>query len=243
MQIIREVATTLVACALLSFPARLGTQDHDLAAETQADVPALHTFHTVIYTLWHTAWPKKDTTLLASLLPDIEQGAAAVADAKLPGILRDKQPAWSQGVRELRDIVEHYATAVKQENTQGLLDAAEQLHTQFERLVRVVHPALKELDQFHAVLYALYHHYVPDNNLTAIRASADDLRGAMDALNNATLPARLKQKAEAFSHARVRLAGSVEAFGRAVQTGNEGMIKSSLEILHTDYQRVERVFE
>jgi hypothetical protein len=243
MQIIRQAATTLVACAVLSFPARLGAQEHDLAAETQADVPALHTFHTVIYTLWHTALPKKDTALLASLLPDIEQGATEVADATLPGILRDKQSAWSQGVRELRDIVKQYATAVKQKNTQGLLDAAEQLHTRFERLVRIVRPPLKELDEFHAVLYTLYHHYVPDNNLRAIRASAVDLRGAMEALNNATPPVRLKQKADAFSHARVRLVGSVEAFGRAVHTGNIEMIKSSLEILHTNYRRVERVFE
>jgi hypothetical protein len=52
-------------------------------------VPALESFHKVIHKIWHKAWPKKDTTLLRSLLQDVEKGIADVASAKLPGILRE----------------------------------------------------------------------------------------------------------------------------------------------------------
>lgn len=243
IQIIRTAAAGILLGILLIAPSRLRAQDHEHAEEIKAEVPALRIFHAVIYTLWHEAWPKKDTALLASLLSEIEEGAANVAGAKLPGILRDKQPTWSKGVADLKDIVKEYAAAVKKQDQQQLLDAAERLHAQYERLVRIIRPALKELDEFHAVLYMLYHHYVPDNNLSAIRTSADTLRLAVDALGKATLPARWKQKEEAFSLARGNLANSAEAFRRAVYSGKDEEIRSSLEVLHTDYQRLERIFE
>jgi hypothetical protein len=44
------------------------------AAETVGRVPELEKFHTVIYKLWHTAWPKKDIPMLVALAPEITAG-------------------------------------------------------------------------------------------------------------------------------------------------------------------------
>ncbi|MEK6571475.1 MAG: hypothetical protein AABZ61_08905, partial [Bacteroidota bacterium] len=42
-------------------------------AETKAEVAALTKFHSVIYKVWHTAWPEKDVNMLADLLPEIQK--------------------------------------------------------------------------------------------------------------------------------------------------------------------------
>ncbi len=78
-----------------------GTCDRPFA-ETTANVPELKAFHHVIYQIWHGAWPKKDTEQLAALLPEVEAGVKSVAEAKLPGILRERKAAWEENVAVLQ---------------------------------------------------------------------------------------------------------------------------------------------
>jgi hypothetical protein len=62
--------------------------------EVKAEVPELKAFHSVIYKLWHNAWPEKDIAMMAELIPEIEKGVEKVQKAQLPGILREKKPHW-----------------------------------------------------------------------------------------------------------------------------------------------------
>ena len=43
-------------------------------ADAIAGVPALDSFHEVIFKIWHEAWPKKNTAMLQQLLPEVEKG-------------------------------------------------------------------------------------------------------------------------------------------------------------------------
>jgi hypothetical protein len=210
--------------------------------ETVASVPALDAFHEVIYKIWHEAWPKKDTALLRQLLPEVEKGIADVASAQLPGILRDKTAAWNEGVKSLQGAGAAYKTAATAKDEAGLLAAAEILHSRFEGLMRTIRPALKELDEFHAVLYMLYHHYLPKNNLEKIRSSAVELKQKMEDLNEAQLPARLKSKGTEFQVARDRLSESVGVLESQVKANNEKAIKEAVEAVHSNYQALERIF-
>lgn len=213
------------------------------ATETKAEVPALTNFHAVISQLWHDAWPQKDHETLAKLLPDIEKHSAEIAAAKLPGILREKQNAWDENVKALQEIVGEYKTAVEKQKNSQLLDAAEKLHTQYERLVRVIRPALRELDDFHTVLYWLYHYHAPAYELEKIKTSVGELQVKMDALNKATLPGRLKNKEEAFVASREKLAASVAALAANLPSNDEKTIKAAIETMHSDYEALQRVFD
>jgi hypothetical protein len=174
----------------------------DRASETSATVPALNDFHTVIFKIWHTAWPNKDYDMLTDLLPEIEQGITAVANAEIQGILREKKVAWRNGVEKLQAIVKEYKVAIEAKQRQPLLDAAEKLHAQYEAIVRVIRVPLKELDDFHAVLYMVYHYYMPQDSLVEVKVSVGQLQEKMAALNKATLPSRFKGKEESFTVAR-----------------------------------------
>jgi hypothetical protein len=85
----------------------------ETSREVSATVPALAEFHKVIYRIWHTAWPNRDTDMLVALLPEIEKGATAIVSTELPGILRDKKAAWEKRVEELRTTVQEYRAAVE----------------------------------------------------------------------------------------------------------------------------------
>ncbi|MCK7482691.1 MAG: hypothetical protein M0C28_40405 [Candidatus Moduliflexus flocculans] len=96
-----------------------------LSQETESAVPELSAFHEVIYPIWHTAYPEKDIAMLKSLVPQVNELAAKVFAAKLPGILRDKQAKYDAGLAEFRKSVEAYNAAAKGSDDKAMLDAAE----------------------------------------------------------------------------------------------------------------------
>ncbi len=215
-----------------------------LPDETSGRVPELDAFHKPIYTLWHDAWPAKDIAKLKSLLPDVEKAYATLAAAKLPGILRDKQAKWSEKLQVLTQSVKDYRAAVDKEDNEGILKAAEAVHMNYEQMVRLVRPVVKELDVFHQSLYLLHHYYVPENETGQIKAAADSLVQKMVALNGAALPKRLEVRTEQFKKALKNLDESVKAFAEAVNAkkGKEEIAKLE-NSLHARYQVVEKVFE
>jgi hypothetical protein len=210
--------------------------------ETNPSVPALNSFHEVIFKIWHEAWPKKNTAMLQQLLPEVEKGIGQVASAQLPGILRDKKAAWGEGVKKLQAAGAEYKAAVEAKDDARLMAAAEALHSRFEDLMRTIRPALKELDEFHAVLYRLYHYYLPKYDLANIRKSAAELRQKMSALNEAKLPERLSSKDHDFQAARSLLSQSVAALESRLQSNDEKAIKEAVEAVHSKYQALEKIF-
>ncbi len=197
----------------------------------------------MIFKIWHTAWPNKDYAMLTTLLPEIKKGVAAVANAELPGILREKKAAWRIGVDKLQAIVREYEIAVEAKQDPLLLDAAEKLHAQFEALVRVIRPPLKELEGFHAVLYMVYHYYMPQNSLEEIRGSIGQLQEKMAALNSVTLPPRFKGKETSFMLARDQLNKAVAELTTTVHSNDLGKIKTAVEGMHSSYQGVASIFD
>ena len=125
-------------------------------------------------------------------------------------MLRDKQAAWVAGLDDLRQTVGAYKAAVAAGDDAALLKAAEKLHAQYEGLVKIVRPILKEMEDFHASLYVLYHYQMSPFNLQKASESIRAMQEKMGALNAATLPDRLKAKTEAFTTQRARLAKSLD---------------------------------
>jgi hypothetical protein len=228
--------------SIMPLPARCqpGAPSH---AEMRAEVPELVGLHEVIRPLWHEAWPNKDYAAMRGMLPEIQRRAQDVVDAKLPGILRERQAAWDAGVKELQAIVADYAAACAGTDDQKLLDAGERLHAQFEKLVRVSRPALPELDDFHVVLYQLYHHDKPAGVLDSIRVRVRALAAPMAALKAAKLPARLQSKQADFKAGRAQLAAAVDRLKKAVRSESRAPIDQAIDAMHESYQALAAVLE
>jgi hypothetical protein len=227
---------TILFTPLAIFPQ---TQD-----EVKAEVPDLKAFHSVIYKLWHNAWPEKDIALMAELVPEIEKGVEKVQKAQLPGILREKKPRWEEGVKGLTEVLKEYKMAIASKDTQKILDAGEKLHAQYEGMVRMLRPVLKEVDEFHKVLYPLYHYYMPEYKRDKIMASAVEMDAKMDSLRKAELPERLRAKGKDFNRSVEELARAVKYFVKvAKEIDDEKTVTDAIKDLHTKYQQLEKVFE
>jgi len=239
----RSFVFLFLVLGLLSALARAVEKPHDLATETKAEVPALEQMHEVIYPLWHTAWANKDTAMMIQLWPDIVAKSEAVTKAELPGILRDKKVKWTNAVDALNITVAEYKAAIEKKDKQQLLNAAENLHRNYEMLVRVVSPVLKEMEAFHEALYPLYHYYIVTYDAGKVQSAVADLKIKMDALNNAVLPERMQKRNEAFIAARNILSVSMDELVKTTDSEDESTIKAAVERMHSAYQGLERVFE
>ncbi len=220
-------------------------QEHEECsdAELKAEVPELFEFHDVIYKIWHNAWPKKDIKMLVELLPEVERESEKVINAELPGILRDKKQAWQENIEKLKSTVDEYKSASSPVDSQKLLDAAENLHTQYEKLFRAIRPIMKEIEDFHTTLYKLYHYYMPEDNQEKVMSSIKELKEKMNILNKASLPERRKSKEKEFIDARKKLSKSIDDLVKSLKKYNSKKVNSKIEVMHTNYQALEKVFE
>ncbi|MGB9772551.1 MAG: hypothetical protein ACP5JH_05580 [Bacteroidota bacterium] len=228
-------------CAALSVAA-FAQSVHE--GETNPEVKELKQYHAVIYKLWHVAWPKKDVGLMRSLAPAIEAGYTNLTKAELPGILRDKKSAWESGVKDLGITVHDYKSAVEGTDTALILRIAEKLHAQYEGLVRLIKPTMKEIDDFHRTLYMLYHHYLPAYDTVKIRTAVIELQAKMQVLNSSELPSKFASKKAAFEKARDELSKSLLLVRDALEKGQgKKEVVAAIEKMHTSYRRLENIFE
>jgi hypothetical protein len=211
--------------------------------ETESAVPELAAFHEVIYPIWHTAYPEKDIAMLKSLVPQVNELAEKVFAAELPGILRDKQAKYDAGLAEFRKSVEAYNAAAKGADDKAMLDAAEALHAKYEMLVRVIRPVLKEMDDFHKVLYIVFHKDLPDKKWDNIRAAAPDLKAKAEAVVRAKLSARMEPKTAQFQAAAAELVKAAAALAALGPQADGAALEESVLKLHSRYQDLEKVFD
>ncbi|MCX7875126.1 MAG: hypothetical protein N2321_03045 [Melioribacteraceae bacterium] len=225
---------------LISLSFNLYGQDNH---EVKSEVKELTEFHDVIYQIWHTAWPEKNVEMLKSLLPDVEKGFEKIKSAKLPGILREKKTKWEEGLKKFSESVEAYKKASNENDSKAFLDAAEKLHSDYEALVRVIKPMVKEMDEFHQDLYMIYHYYMPEFNYDKIKSLLENLNKKAEALTKAKLSKRLESKQEMFLSAANELKQSVVELTETVNKGKDkNSINKAVDKMHHKYEQLEKIF-
>ena len=220
------------------------SQYDEHSSEINSTVPELFEFHDIIYPIWHTAYPEKNYSMLKEMVPDVNAGAEKIYSAKLPGILRDKESDWKEGVSKFRSSVERYDKAMEGTDETEMLNAAEELHSDFEMLVRIIRPVTKEVDEFHKVLYMIYHHYWPNKNMEELGKAVDDLNMRADELNNCVLPKWAADKSEDFIEKSQKLYDSTENL-KALKDAEADVseIEKAIEKVHDNYVALEKLFD
>jgi hypothetical protein len=242
-KLMRNFLLILIAACLYAFQFSNG-QDNEQNSEINSSVPELFEYHEVIYPMWHTAYPNKDYAMLKELLPRITEGAQKIYNSKLTGILRDKKNEWEKGIEKLRHSVKKYEDACKANDNKELLSSAEILHTNFEMLVRIIKPITKEVDEFHKVLYMIYHHYQPEKNTAKMKEAIDELNLRAEELKNCVLPKWASAKKDEFIEAAEKLYNSTLELKKFKDNkADEEQIDRGIEKVHSNYQKLEALFD
>jgi uncharacterized phage infection (PIP) family protein YhgE len=236
--------SSLILCLIILSSSFIYSQEADYLSEINSSVPELFDFHEVVYPMWHTAYPNKDYALFKQLLPEVNAGVEKIYAAKLPGILRDKEKEWNDGLDKLRASVKDYNKACEENDEAKMLTSAEELHSNFEMLVRIVKPVTKEVDEFHKVLYIIYHHYGPDKNTQELYKAIDDLYLRADELKNCVLPKWVSDKKDDFAKAADELYNSTKGLKELKDSkADDKQINEGIEKVHTNYQKLEALFD
>ena len=238
------INTKLLLFLITLFTFSVYCQEHKQSSEIDSSVPALYDFHDIIYPIWHTAYPEKNYSMLKEMVPEVNSGAEKIYSAELPGILRDKKKDWEEGVTKFKSSVEMYKKAMDGSNEEEMLRAAEQLHSDFEMLVRIIRPVTKEVDEFHKVLYMIYHHYWPDRDMIQFKDAVDDLDELAAELNKCVLPKWAADKSEAFMEQSQKLYESTQSL-KALKDSDAGnsAINNAIENVHSNYVALESLFD
>ncbi len=210
--------------------------------DTTPDVPELRAMHEVIYPLWHEAWADTDTVKMKSLVRPVREHVEKVRAAALPGILRDHKAEWDSGVLQLVEADRAYEDAAAGSDVKKLLDSVEELHGRFEALMRLTWPVSKQLNDYHVVLYRIYHHSMPAKDVAAIRAQSVELAEKAKALSDAPVPKRFTAKEEEIRSGITRLWNDTEALRMTAQKDDIGAIEAAVEKVHTSYRALEGLY-
>lgn len=216
------------------------------SAEITWTVPELIKFHDVIYLIWHEAYPNKDIVALKGFVPEIKTSMENINNAKLPGIVREKEAKWKEGLVEFNSAAENYYKVAEGTDEQAVLDAAEKLHAKFEMMVRVLRPVLKEIDEYHKILYVIFHKYFPDKKYGDISNVMDELIQKADAITKADeekLKKRLKDKFSNYQPAANELYENTVALKEVLKSNDVEKINQAVEKMHSSYQKLESVFD
>ena len=214
-------------------------------AEITSAVPELSDFHEIIYPMWHEAYPSKDYNALKEFVPQIKASVEAINSAKLPGILRDKETEWKSKLDELNISAQNYYNAVNNNDNEALLKAAEKLHSAYERMIRVIRPVIKEIDDFHQTLYIIYHKLYPDGKFDEIAGLTSTLVAKAEAIMNYPkdrLKQRLGDNITKFDVAAKQLYNATIVLKEVLNGDDTKKKNEAVESLHTAYQDLDAVF-
>jgi hypothetical protein len=206
-------------------------------------VPALDEFHEVMYPIWHTAYPAKDYDALKNFTEEVNSKAEKIYSAALPGIQHDKQKRWDEGVNNFREAVENYNKLTQSDDNEGLLNAAENLHTKYEMLVRIIRPVMKEIDDFHKTLYIVYHDFLPNKNYEELSKVTDTLIKKAMLITEAKVPKKLESQKEEFSSAAAELLISTQELKKITQEQDKDSIDAAIENMHSKYENLVTICE
>lgn len=230
---------------LVLTPVLLVAQTEINTAEITSNVPQLSEFHKVIYPMWHDAYPAKDYKALKGFVPQIKTHVESINGAKLPGILREREADWRKLLGELNATAQNYYDAASSNNNDALLEAAEKLHSVYERMNRAIRPVIKEIDDYHQTLYVIYHKLYPEKKYAEIAGLAGELVTKAEAIKNYPsdkLKQRLGDRISQFNTFAAELLNATIKLKEAL-AGNDPEKKGDAVLsVHTAYQNLDGVF-
>lgn len=233
----------LLFIALSLITINVNAQNTIDSTEITSSVPELYQFHDVIYVIWHEAYPAKDIAALKGMVEKIQNYMEKINSAQLPGILKDKEAKWKEGLKVLNASAENYYTIAKGNDDQAMLDAAEKLHADYEMMVRTLKPVSKEVDSYHKDLYVIFHKFYPAKDYNAIAGIIDNMIIKAEACSNAKLPKRLENKTEEYQKTVKELVEKTTALKEALKTNDGAVIDKAVDVMHSKYQDLEKMFD
>jgi hypothetical protein len=213
------------------------------AQEKKQAIPELTEMHQYIRPMWHKGYAEKDYQLLKALYADLISQFEKLKNAPFPTEWPDKQRHWEAGINRMENALAQYGKAITADSADQLLAAAKNTHDEFEALMQIIHPPIPEIDEFHKILYYVYHEYLPAQDWEKVRGSIEDFEIQMAAIEKVQLPKKMNSKKDDFGAAQKDLADAVKQLSKLKNSDDTEKLAQAVEKLHEAYIQLKEVLE
>jgi len=206
-------------------------------------VEGIREFHEVLFPVWHTYFPEGDFKSIRQAVPEFKRTMGILMKVELPQFYHNVKEDFENKRQDLNLAVEKLESVAQSGDDKMLAKAVEDMHTAFERMARVLAPRIKELEDFHLVLYPLWHQAMPKKDYQGIKEAIPSLQAKMDALMKAQLREKFKGIETQFVEKRDKLNETVSELADVCQKNEDQKIIDKLTQMHEAYRSLDEVFE
>jgi flagellar motility protein MotE (MotC chaperone) len=206
-------------------------------------VEGLREFHEVLYPVWHEFLPNGDYESIRKAVPEFKKSIEIVKKAELPLFYQHVKEDFEKKREELALSIEKLDSVAQTGDDKKLEEAVENMHSAFEQMARVLAPRMKEMEEFHLVLYPLWHEAMPNKEYQTIKDAVPSLENKMDALMKAEIPEDFKDIETRIIEKREALGKAVEDLANVCRKNKNQEIIDKLTQMHESYRALDEVFE
>ncbi len=206
-------------------------------------VEGLREFHEVLYPVWHEFLPNGDYESIRKAVPEFKKSIEIVKKAELSLYYQHVKDDFEKKRVDLALSIEKLDSVAQTKDDKKLEEAVENMHTAFEQMARVLAPRMREMEQFHLVLYPLWHEAMPNKDYQAIKSAIPSLESKMDALMKAEIPEDFKDIETPIIEKREALGKAVEDLANVCRKNKDEQIINKLTQMHESYRALDEVFE
>jgi hypothetical protein len=228
----RKILVIIIAILSISIIV-IARQEERKASDSE--IPELREMHHFIRPMWHKGYPEKDIKLLQSLYPDLYGHFEKLQSASFPEEWLDRKMHWQQGLDKMENSLKTYKSAMDSNNDEALLQAARELHDNFESLMMIVNPPIPEIDDFHKTLYHVYHDYLPNQDWEKIRSAMNEFEQKMENIEKVVLPKWMADQEEQFNMARKNLKQAVKELSLLKDSEDNTQLEKAIKKVHEAY--------
>jgi len=205
--------------------------------------PEMGAFHEVIYKIWHEYYPAGDFEAVRAICPKLSESMEALSKAELPEVYQHRSEVFQKRRAALQASVDDLVKMAKEGDDAAMKSGVERLHHAFHGLVRAIHSRPRSLDEFHAVLYLMWHEDYPKKDLDALKKRIPELSARMDRLMAQTLKGPYRVSAEAYDSARDALNKEVRSLVDSLSEGGQDAVWKALNRVHDRYRELDHLFD
>lgn len=240
-----------VLCGLISLVLLAGCEKKSEIKDEQPPVTemkrpkidGIREFHEVLYPVWHSYLPDGDYQSIRQAIPEFKRTTGILMETDLPQYYHTVKDDFETKRQNLALAVEELESVAQTGDDKDLAKAVEDMHTAFERMARVLAPRIRELDEFHLVLYPLWHQAMPNKDYQAVKAVIPSLEKRLADLMRAQLPQRFKGIEPQFLEKREALSQAVHELADVCRQDEDEKILDRLTQMHEAYRALDHVFE
>lgn len=206
-------------------------------------IDGIKQFYDILTPIWHMTMPDSDFQSIKDAAPNLKKAYEKIASAEIPPYYQHVQDTFILERDQLGLAVCELDTIAKTNADEMIPAAVEDVYSAFEEMIRLLAPRTKEVEDFHFVMYPLWHEALRKSDWATIKARVPILRKEMDTLMTTPIPEWLGGKELRIVETRDALNKAVDALVDACKSGDAAIIKERLTAVHSRFRTLDEVFD